>query len=264
MQVPALWPLDPQKAARFLKANPFVCKKALGEFFGSRSKIKAPRINHMIVALTFVKQVTDPGEPAESVSNSTEAPDFSMSTLQEFIASFNWAGVPFDRALREMLHSFRLPGESQMIDRIMQAFASHYTACNPDTFDDADTGYTLAFSLMMLNTDLHNDSIKTKMSCAGFIKNNRGIGAGGADLDEKFLESLFKSIQQNEIRMVGEWAPDELGVFEWEELVHIDCEYMSFDNGTWGNRQEGLLFGASWSGTVAALSVVLEAPEVPC
>ena len=50
----------------------------------------------------------------------------------------------------------------------------------------ADTAFVLAFSLIMLNTDLHNPNVKHRMTKAGFIKNNRGINNGN-DLPEEFL-----------------------------------------------------------------------------
>lgn len=63
-----------------------------------------------------------------------------------------------------------------------------------------DTAYVLAFSLIMLNTDAHNPSVKKKMSVEAFIHNNRGI-ADGKDLEESFLKDLYDNITQNEIKM---------------------------------------------------------------
>jgi Sec7-like guanine-nucleotide exchange factor len=50
----------------------------------------------------------------------------------------------------------------------------------------ADTAFVLAFSLIMLNTDLHNPNVKHRMTKAAFLRNNRGIN-NGADLPEEFL-----------------------------------------------------------------------------
>lgn len=57
---------------------------------------------------------------------------------------------------------FRLPGEAQKIDRLMEKFAARYFACNPTNslFASADTAYVLAFSIIMLTTDLHSSQIK--------------------------------------------------------------------------------------------------------
>ena len=86
-----------------------------------------------------------------------------------------------------------------MIDRIMQKFADHYTAANPDTFGSPDTAYILAFSLIMLNTDAHSDQITNKMTLEQFINNNKGIGADGANLPAELLTRLYNSIHANEI-----------------------------------------------------------------
>lgn len=42
---------------------------------------------------------------------------------------------------RQFLWSFRLPGEAQKIDRMMEAYAARYCQCNPGVFQS--TGITL-------------------------------------------------------------------------------------------------------------------------
>lgn len=39
--------------------------------------------------------------------------------------------MEFDEAIRLFLSKFRLPGEAQKIDRIMESFAKRYCYCNP-------------------------------------------------------------------------------------------------------------------------------------
>ncbi len=64
------------------------------------------------------------------------------------------------------MSGFRLPGEAQKIDRLMEKFAARYVTCNPESFKSADVGYVLAYSVIMLNTDAHNPMVKNKMSKA--------------------------------------------------------------------------------------------------
>jgi len=52
-----------------------------------------------------------------------------------------------------LLESFRLPGESQQIERIMEAFASGYFALKPDHLVNQDAAFILSYSIIMLNTD---------------------------------------------------------------------------------------------------------------
>lgn len=65
---------------------------------------------------------------------------------------------------RSFLSGFRLPGEAQKIDRLMEKFAQRYVSCNPEAFKSADVAYVLAYSVIMLNTDAHNPQVKNKMS----------------------------------------------------------------------------------------------------
>lgn len=62
------------------------------------------------------------------------------------------------------MNGFRLPGEAQKIDRLMEKFAERFVSCNPDAFKSADVAYVLAYSVIMLNTDAHNPQVKVKMS----------------------------------------------------------------------------------------------------
>jgi len=58
------------------------------------------------------------------------------------------------------LQGFRLPGEAQKIDRLMEKFAERYVSCNAGAFKSADVCYVLAYSVIMLNTDAHNPQVQ--------------------------------------------------------------------------------------------------------
>lgn len=78
--------------------------------------------------------------------------------------SFEWSlgwcpGLHFDRAMRVFLESFRLPGEAQKINRIMESFGAHYHGQCPHIFKNADAVYILAYSVILLNTDQHNSQV---------------------------------------------------------------------------------------------------------
>jgi hypothetical protein len=59
-----------------------------------------------------------------------------------------------------VLQGFRLPGEAQKIDRLMEKFAERFVSCNPGSFKSADVAYVLAYSVIMLNTDAHNPQVR--------------------------------------------------------------------------------------------------------
>ena len=68
------------------------------------------------------------------------------------------------RVRRTFLSGFRLPGEAQKIDRLMEKFAERFVSCNPDAFKSADVGYVLEYSVILLKTDAHNPQVKNKMT----------------------------------------------------------------------------------------------------
>ncbi|KAK7294946.1 hypothetical protein RJT34_17846 [Clitoria ternatea] len=129
-----------------------------------------------------------------------EREELSLKVMHSYVDSFDFQGMEFDEAIRVLLQGFRLPGEAQKIDRIMEKFAERYCKCNPKVFSSADTAYVLAYSVILLNTDAHNPMVKNKMSADDFIKNNRGID-DGKDLPEEYLRSLYERISRNEIKM---------------------------------------------------------------
>lgn len=69
-------------------------------------------------------------------------------------------------------------------------------------FENADAVFTLSFSIILLNTDLHNPNIPSekKMNKQGFVRNNQGINGGG-DFDIKFQHDIFDRINENQISL---------------------------------------------------------------
>ncbi|XP_006364333.1 brefeldin A-inhibited guanine nucleotide-exchange protein 1 [Solanum tuberosum] len=129
-----------------------------------------------------------------------EREEFPLKVMHGYVDSFNFEGMDFGESIRYFLRGFRLPGEAQKIDRIMEKFAERFCKCNPNSFTSADTAYVLAYSVIMLNTDAHNSMVKDKMTKADFIRNNRGID-DGKDLPEDYLGALYDQIVRNEIKM---------------------------------------------------------------
>ncbi|XP_032122647.1 cytohesin-4 isoform X2 [Sapajus apella] len=118
----------------------------------------------------------------------------NLQVLQAFVDCHEFANLNLVQALRQFLWSFRLPGEAQKIDRMMEAFATRYCLCNPDVFQSTDTCYVLSFSIIMLNTSLHNPNVRDKPPFERFVSMNRGIN-NGSDLPEDQLRNLFDSIK---------------------------------------------------------------------
>eukprot|EP00884_Botryococcus_braunii_P022699 jgi/Botrbrau1/9112/Bobra.0305s0016.2 len=219
--------LDPTSVARFLRYCPGLSKQTIGELLG-------------------------------------ENEDFFLEVLDDFTQTFDFRGLGFDMAIRMYLESFRLPGEAQKINRVMENFGKHYHTQCPEIFRNADAVYVLAYSVIMLNTDQHNVQVKKKMTVDEFIKNNRGIN-DREDLPQDFLRDLYHSISRNEIRISSEsQAFAAASPVLWAEIKQQS-------EGPRGQRLETLglstprvdreMFSLMWGPTVAAVSVVLDHAE---
>ncbi|KAH6718021.1 hypothetical protein DL95DRAFT_333020 [Leptodontidium sp. 2 PMI_412] len=132
-----------------------------------------------------------------------EGDERNIAIMHEFVDTMDFTKRRFVDALRQFLQSFRLPGESQKIDRFMLKFANRYVTGNPNAFANADTAYVLAYSVIMLNTDAHSRQVVKRMTKEDFIKNNRGIN-DNANLPDEYLNGIFDEIAQNEIVLKSE------------------------------------------------------------
>lgn len=153
--------------------------------------------------------------------------------MYAYVDQIDFYGMEIVPALRLFLEGFRLPGEAQKIDRLMEKFAARYHELNKKFatssstpsdetdnddkqnrlsnksnkrqiknyyFESADAVYVLAFSAIMLATDLHSSSVKKKMTKEEYINMNRGIN-DNKDLPREFLESIYGQIAESEIKV---------------------------------------------------------------
>ncbi|OWK15839.1 CYTH2, partial [Cervus elaphus hippelaphus] len=139
----------PEEIARFLYKGEGLNKTAIGDYLGEREEL-------------------------------------NLAVLHAFVDLHEFTDLNLVQALRQFLWSFRLPGEAQKIDRMMEAFAQRYCLCNPGVFQSTDTCYVLSFAVIMLNTSLHNPNVRDKPGLERFVAMNRGINEGG-DLPEELL-----------------------------------------------------------------------------
>ncbi|CAN6199456.1 unnamed protein product [Urochloa humidicola] len=126
--------------------------------------------------------------------------EFPLAVMHAYVDSMKFSGLKFDAAIREFLKGFRLPGEAQKIDRIMEKFAERYCADNPGLFKNADTGYVLAYAVIMLNTDAHNPMVWPKMSKPDFVRMNT-VSDAEECAPKELLEEIYDSIVKEEIKM---------------------------------------------------------------
>uniref|UniRef100_A0A671VVS8 Cytohesin 4b n=1 Tax=Sparus aurata TaxID=8175 RepID=A0A671VVS8_SPAAU len=129
-----------------------------------------------------------------------EREELHLKTLKAFVELHEFSDLNLVQALRQFLWSFRLPGEAQKIDRMMEAFATRYCDCNTHVFQSTDTCYILSFAIIMLNTSLHNPCVKDKTTLERFISMNRGIN-NGDNLPDELLSKLYESIRNEPFKI---------------------------------------------------------------
>lgn len=61
----------------------------------------------------------------------------------------------------------------------MPALPRRYCRDNPNLFKNADTAYTLAYAVILLNTDAHNPMVTKKITKSDFVRMN-----SSSDVDE--------------------------------------------------------------------------------
>ncbi|XP_018407799.1 PREDICTED: cytohesin-4-like isoform X1 [Nanorana parkeri] len=124
----------------------------------------------------------------------------NIQVLQAFVRCHDLNKLGLVEALRRFLGSFRLPGEAQKIDRIMETFSTHYCQCNPETFKSTDSCYIVCFSLIILNTSLYNPSVKEKPDMQQFVSIHKGVHPGG-DLPTELLAEMYESLKKEPFQL---------------------------------------------------------------
>ncbi|CAD6267809.1 unnamed protein product [Miscanthus lutarioriparius] len=218
-------PPDPRSMAYFLRYSPGLDKIKIGEFLG------------------------DPDE-------------FNLKVLKEFTETFDFTGAILDTALRTYLETFRLPGESQKIQRVLEAFSERFfEQQTTGVFATKDAAFILCYSLIMLNTDLHNPQVKKKMSEEDFIRNNRAIN-DKKDLPREYLSELFHSISTNAITVFSTSAAAvEMTRSRWADLVKRSRALEPFTPCDFKHKLSREVFIAVSGPTVATLAAIFDSAD---
>ncbi|GFG09425.1 PH and SEC7 domain-containing protein C11E3.11c [Aspergillus udagawae] len=94
------------------------------------------------------------------------------SIREAYMELFDWSNMNILAALRSLCTRLVLKGETQQVDRVLDAFSTRWCQCNPrHGFKAADVVHTICYSLLLLNTDLHLADIEQKMTKNQFVRN---------------------------------------------------------------------------------------------
>uniref|UniRef100_A0A8C8RIG0 Golgi-specific brefeldin A-resistance guanine nucleotide exchange factor 1 n=1 Tax=Pelusios castaneus TaxID=367368 RepID=A0A8C8RIG0_9SAUR len=214
-------PMDNNEVAQWLRENPRLDKKMIGEFVSDRKNI---------------------------------------DLLESFVGTFNFQGLRLDEALRLYLEAFRLPGEAPVIHRLLEAFTEHWRKSNGSPFANSDACFALAYAVIMLNTDQHNHNVRKQnvpMTLEEFRKNLKGVN-GGKDFEQDILEDMYHAIKNDEIVMPEEQTGLVKENYIWNVLLHRGASdegiFLHVPQGSYDHD----LFAMTWGPTIAALSYVFD------
>ncbi len=188
----------------------------------------------------FNGQVADLGKIGEFLSEinpdskKPEPHPYAQAVLSEYAKLSVKSGMSLPDALRTFLDKFKLPGEAQKIDRIMEMFAKTYHEQNKNQFPSQDDAYRTAFATIMLATDLHNPAIKKKMTQKQFVQNT-GLSFDKANTPDnnpavkKILEDIYVNIKAKPLELKKE-AVKQKGfaslLEQWKNLSTLQTAYV--------------------------------------
>lgn len=171
--------------------------------------------------LARLEEVVSRSVIAAAVSKGTD--QFSQAVLRSYMRGFSFFGDPMDMAIRKLLMEAELPKETQQIDRTLQAFANRYHECNPGIYSSAEQAYFIAFSLLILHTDVFNKNNKHKMQKADYVKNTQGEG-----IFQEILEVFYDNITYTPFIHVE----DDLDINGERIVAHKTKKKSIFPNGS--------------------------------
>lgn len=157
--------------------------------------------------------------------------------LEAYLSCCNFKELYLDDALRALSNVLIIPGEAQVVSRVLNQFSRVYQRDNPQCFPDEDRVFLVSFSLMMLNTDLHNPAIpnRKKMNKAEYLRNMRG-----QNIEESVLEELYDRIKLQEIKLAPNKASerDALTSVIHETTTRMSMTFGSFVNSDFSENSE--------------------------
>jgi brefeldin A-inhibited guanine nucleotide-exchange protein len=206
--------------------------------------------------------------------------EFNKKVLHAYIDTFTFTKMPIDLAIRHLLGNFRMVGEAQAVDRIIEKFAARWVENNPESiFTSADAAYMFAYAIIMLATDLHSPYIKKKITLPEWQNVNRDINEG--KLPHRYQEEIYNRIAATPLRLTdnGEekvnlakpldpHQKELTWVFESKQMAKRVQQMLKQKRGTESKYFKTTniqpvrpMFDISWCPMLAAFSVLLETSE---
>eukprot|EP01124_Arcella_intermedia_P007339 TRINITY_DN14468_c0_g1_i2.p1 TRINITY_DN14468_c0_g1~~TRINITY_DN14468_c0_g1_i2.p1 ORF type:complete len:2692 (+),score=798.91 TRINITY_DN14468_c0_g1_i2:41-8116(+) len=205
----------------------------------------------------------------------------NLPVLHSYVDNhFDFSAKQIDIALREFLQWFRLPGEAQQIDRMMETFALRYYQDNQNqknAFASTDAVYLLSFAIIMLATDHHNPMVIQKIRASEWKKH---LIEAQQQFDPQVLDEIYDRVSAEPLRLLDDPVMSlrtnflnerqRQTVFAQESVLIMKQAVLSIKAAK-RTREKfyqinevhivHLIFEECWGSILAAFSVILESGE---
>lgn len=166
--------------AKLLFISPGISKDSLGEFFAKNDEVH--------------KQI-----------------------LQNYINLFDFSDLTIDQSIRLFLSSFRIVGEGQIVDRLLDMFSIAFYESHKDSFfHDAASVHLFSVAWLMLHTSMHNKNVVKKDTLTDFLSLLKGQN-NNDDYDTQFLTDIYNSVKRCKIEIEEDTKYNTAA--SWELLI---------------------------------------------
>lgn len=188
-----------------------------------------------------------------------------------YMDQFDWSDMNILVALRSLCSRLALKGETQQVDRVLDAFSTRWCECNanhgfratgmwlssPASFSHAkltfisDVVHTICYSLLLLNTDLHLADIEHKMTRPQFIENTMPtIERVAIDAAPESFESTPNANKQQNLSVGGSGTtPTKPTTFAGSRRLSVLTDSLSNNQSIGIATDAGPLVNAPFAGT---------------
>ncbi|EPY50166.1 guanyl-nucleotide exchange factor [Schizosaccharomyces cryophilus OY26] len=120
--------------------------------------------------------------------------NYHRRVLEQYISLYDFENSDILQSLRILCGNLYIKGETQKVDHLLEIFSSRWCHTNPkEVFCTKDIVHSVAFSILLLNTDLHiaNIASSQKMTRSQFVSNTlsdilQALEASFNSLEDKY------------------------------------------------------------------------------
>ncbi|PRP75322.1 hypothetical protein PROFUN_05633 [Planoprotostelium fungivorum] len=157
-------------------------------------------LNPDVVADYLTSSETTAGINKREIAEFITDPDVIERTqiATAVMKKINFGGLSIEAALRRLFRTVSMPGTGQRSGILLNMFSQTYYQENPqEDIKEQDQVYTLTWSIIVLDTDLHSPKIRRKMSVATFVNlAQQSMKLTGTHVPDRFLSDIYSNIKK--------------------------------------------------------------------